>query len=268
MQSPTQINGHQPVLWSAAGRWSIILFGLSIVCLLIFRSTEQIDIFVSDLFFTKKPCANPVEGTRCGRFLRKFQSEWQVAREAGHNLPLILMAATALHLFWLLTYNANKTRDRLYPPLVAVISALVGPLFVVNIVLKEYWGRPRPAQTQFFSGDNPYISPGNISSFCESNCSFVSGEAAAAFWMLSLVFYFKVAHRIWFVIATTLTASLIATLRVVFGRHYISDVVMAGLLVVLIIALTVWLLQTRRVVGWIDVLHQSSVKNGFGRQKK
>ncbi len=237
------------------------------MCLLIFRSTEQIDIFVSDLFFTEKPCADSVEGTRCGRFLRKFQPEWQFVRQAGHNLPLILMVATALHLTWLLTYNSNKVRDRLYPPLVAIISALVGPLFVVNLVLKEYWGRPRPAQTQFFGGDNPYVAPGEISSFCESNCSFVSGEAAAAFWMLSMVFYFKVALRFRFVALTTLVAGAIAMLRVVFGRHYISDVVMAGLLMVLIIAFTVWLLQTSRATRWIEALHQSSLKNGFGQQK-
>ena len=267
VQSHFQNDGQSPVLLNRAGMWSLVLLVVSIVFLLIFRSTDQIDLFVSELFFAEADCVTLVEGARCGKFPTRYHPDWQFAREIGHNLPPILMAATSLHLSWLLMFKANKTLHQLYPPLIALMSGLAGPLLAVNIILKEFWGRPRPSQTSFFDGENPYVPPGDISSYCESNCSFVSGEAAAAFWMLALMFYFKGRARIWFVVAILPVASFIAMLRVAFGRHYISDVVMAALLMMLIIVLSVWISQTLRGRNWIERLRQFSNKNAFNREK-
>ncbi|MEP1207071.1 MAG: phosphatase PAP2 family protein [Rhizobiaceae bacterium] len=233
---------------------------------MVFRSTDQIDIFVSNLFFTETDCAEAVDGTRCGKFLLNRHPVWRFVRESGHNLPLLLMAASCLYLIWLLMFNTTKTRDQLTAPLAALLSGLAGPLIAVNLVLKEYWGRPRPVQTSFFGGDHPYVAPGDISSYCDTNCSFVSGEAAAAFWMLILVFYLKGRKRVWCAALLLPLAGFIAMLRVAFGRHYISDVVMAALLVMFLSALSIWLLQTARGQNWMTGLHRYSNKNAFGRK--
>lgn len=222
----------------------MISLGVLALALLVFRSTDAIDILFSDPFFTEKDCATVVEGVRCGQFLLVYDPFWRFVRMIGHEIPIYLMAAVCIHMTWLMMFNPNKTTADIYPPLVAIISALLGPLLVVNLVLKEYWGRPRPFQNLFFGGDQPYVPPGNISSYCESNCSFVSGEAAAAFWVLALVFYFAGKNRSRFVIATCIFAAFFSMLRVGFGRHYISDVVMGGLISVCLVAFSVWLLQT------------------------
>ena len=258
-----------PVLWPDAGRWSIYLLFAAIVVLLMFRSTAQIDLAVSDWFFTERDCATAIaaaEEVRCGRFLLVSDKMWIGIREIGHDLPRVLMAVVCLHLTWLMMFNPNKTMAQLYPPLVAIISALVGPLLVVNLVLKEYWGRPRPFRTEFFGGDNPYVAPGDISTYCDANCSFVSGEAAAGFWLLALMFYFTGQSRKRYVIAAIILASAIAFLRVIFGRHYISDVVVAGLIVAVVMSFTVWLLQTELVRRLLAAMLKFSNTYAFGRR--
>ena len=68
------------------------------------------DIRFSELFFTQIDCKEGETSQRCGRFLTKDDPFWQSVREAGHNLPLILMAATSLHLIWLLMFNRKKKK--------------------------------------------------------------------------------------------------------------------------------------------------------------
>ena len=251
-----------------AGFWSLVLLTFSVFLLLVFRSTDQMDIRFSELFFTQVDCKEGEAGRRCGGFLTKDEPFWQSVREAGHNLPLILMAATSLHLIWLLMFNRNKKVAQLYPPLIALIVGLAGPLLLVNLVLKELWGRPRPFQTSYFAGEHPYVPPGNISSYCESNCSFVSGEAAAAFWMLALTFYLKGRMRIWFVALVFPLASFISVLRISFGRHYISDVVMAAMLILFLIALSTWFLQSDRGHRLVGSLCRFSNRNAFGKKSE
>ncbi|MEP2555820.1 MAG: phosphatase PAP2 family protein [Rhizobiaceae bacterium] len=237
------------------------------VALLIFRSSAQIDIFFSNLFFTPIDCSIVAEGVRCGDFVWQHDTTLILIRWIGHEIPLYLMGAVCLHMTWLMMFNPNKTLADIYPPLVAIITGLVGPLLVVNLMLKEYWGRPRPVQTLFFGGDNPYIVPGDISNFCQSNCSFVSGEAAAAFWMLALMFYFAGRNRKRFLIVATVLAAAISFLRVIFGRHYISDVVTAGLISIFLIAFAVWLLQTPIVRRCLAAMLKFSNTYAFGRHK-
>ena len=251
-----------------AGFWSLVLLTFSVFLLLIFRSTDQMDVRFSELFFTQEDCETVLEGARCGRFLTKDDPFWQSVREAGHNLPLILMAATSLHLIWLLMFKRNKRPEQLYPPLIALVVGLAGPLLLVNLVLKEYWGRPRPYQTSYFAGEHPYVPPGDISSYCESNCSFVSGEAAAAFWMLALIFYLRGRMRIWFAVLIFPLASFISVLRISFGRHYISDVVMAAMLIIFLIAFSAWLLQSKQGRNLVVGLCRFSNRNAFGKKNE
>ncbi|MFI4988102.1 MAG: hypothetical protein ACHQF3_11740, partial [Alphaproteobacteria bacterium] len=58
---------------------------------------------------------------------------------------------------------------------------LLGPALLVNGVLKEDWGRARPAQIREFGGDKLYTPPLSIADQCRHNCSFVSGEASLGF---------------------------------------------------------------------------------------
>ena len=63
----------------------------------------------------------------------------------------------------------------------------VDPQILVNLLLKSYSGRPRPHQTDLFGGDLPFMPAGSFSGQCENNCSFISGEAAGAGWLICLI---------------------------------------------------------------------------------
>lgn len=267
MQSETQYSQQETVLWPNPTKRLIVLLVVSAAALLFFRSTSAIDIFFTEPFFSEVDCETVAAGVRCGQFDLVFDPFWRFVRSIGHEVPVYLMACVCIHMAWLMIFNPNKTLADISPPLVAIISALLGPLLVVNLMLKEYWGRPRPFQTFFFGGDKPYVRPGDISNHCESNCSFVSGEAAAVFWVLALMFYFSGKNRTGFVIVASILAAFFAMLRVSFGRHYISDVVMGGLISVSLVAFAVWLLQTSIVRRLLVSMLKFSNTYAWGRHK-
>lgn len=263
MQTPLRDVENPLSSWHRPGTGLLILILLSALVLLVFRNLPGLDFWTSNLFFDELPCDTNVGNTRCGVFPAANADWWIVVREIGHALPRLLMLAVFIHLVWLLMFNRNKSPARLYPPVFAAISGILGPLIVVNLILKEYWGRPRPFTTDWFGGTLPFVPAGDISTYCQSNCSFVSGEASAAFWMLALVFYFAPKHRPAFLTIATLVALGIGLLRIAFGRHFLSDVVMAALITFTLITLTAWLLQQSRVVVWITKFNDFSNRHAF-----
>lgn len=74
---------------------------------------------------------------------------------------------------------------------------------------------------------------------CRRNCSFVSGESAAAFALLAPAALMAAPWRLIAIGAATLFGVLMASLRVVFGGHFFTDVVFAAA----ITALLVWTLH-------------------------
>ncbi|MGI9364884.1 MAG: phosphatase PAP2 family protein [Rhizobiaceae bacterium] len=241
---------------------------VSIGVLLGLRMAAPFDVFFSNLFFREVQCVEGSDREICGYFPLTYQPFWIFVREVGHALPRILMLAVVIHFIWILVFNNSKTLAQMYPPLIAIFTALLGPIFIVNVVLKENWGRPRPWQTTSFGGEHPFVLPGDITSYCDTNCSFVSGEASAAFWMLILCLYFTGRKRINVAVFTMIIALGIAFLRVVFGRHYLSDVVMAGMINWFVFAFVIWLVQVPLVQVWIAGWHCFSNSHAIGRKGK
>lgn len=116
---------------------------------------------------------------------------------------------------------------------------LIGPLWLVNIVFKNNWGRARPVQVSEFGGELGFSPALRWVEECSFNCSFVSGEGAGAtamaLTMILLAPYGmkklsqKVAKRVLAALLLVPLAGLI--LRVVMGRHFLSDTIFAVLLV-------------------------------------
>ena len=134
------------------------------------------------------------------------------------------------------------------------ISAMIllGPGLVVNTMLKGNWGRARPDVITDFGGTLNFTPALIPSDQCPSNCSFVSGEGAGAtalFIAILVLLPYAVPAR-WHrpVLAA---AGLICTagiaLRVIMGRHFLSDAVFAVLFTSLIaLILHRLILGTRR----------------------
>ncbi len=124
---------------------------------------------------------------------------------------------------------------------------LLGPGLVVNGILKAHWGRARPANVSEFGGDRTFTRVLELSDQCERNCSFVSGEgsSAAAFFISLLVLSAYIpGRRARYIVLSCgfVFALLAATLRVIKGRHFVSDTLFAAIFVSLVALLLARLL--------------------------
>jgi len=130
-------------------------------------------------------------------------------------------------------------RSRMLMPGCAVVFLIttlaLGPGLLVNVALKDNWGRPRPGHLKQFGGDQHFVAWWDPTGPCEKNCSFVSGEAAAAFWMIAPA---ALAPPGWRALAYTVAIAFGATIsasRMIVGGHFLSDVIFAGIFTFLII---------------------------------
>lgn len=130
----------------------------------------------------------------------------------------------------------------------ALAALAIGPGIVINPVLKDHWGRPRPSQIVDYGGSGHYVAPGAISDQCRRNCSFVSSHAGAGFFWITGAWLFPAQRRRWLIGGYAL-GGLIGLGRIIQGGHFVSDVLGAALVVTLCNVLMFRLARRR---GWLD----------------
>jgi membrane-associated phospholipid phosphatase len=116
-----------------------------------------------------------------------------------------------------------------------ILTIALGPGVIVNLGLKDHWGRPRPYQTQDFNGPDPFMPWYATDGACQRNCSFVSGEAATGFWMVAPASLLPPPWRAAAIVAAFLFGAAASLLRLAFGGHYLSDVLLGGLVTLIVI---------------------------------
>jgi membrane-associated phospholipid phosphatase len=116
-----------------------------------------------------------------------------------------------------------------HKPLFVLLSFAAGPLLTVQ-TLKVLIGRVRPRELVEFGGTMDFTPVWQVSAACSRNCSFPSGEASAAAASLSLLVLVPARFR-WAAAIVLLPCLLfVAFNRVIFGAHFLSDVVLGWLL--------------------------------------
>lgn len=212
-----------------AARWNALTLSAGLVAgfSLIFLLAPSIDLAVSAAFH------DPASGFALSqspvlRLLRKSSSFVTAVLVAACLARIALAAVSARRL----TFTGAGRAWFLLGGL-GLASGLL-----VNMVLKGFWGRPRPVQTDLFGGEAPYAMVWRITDGCQTNCSFVSGEASSAAWMVCAVaLLVPAAHRVWAVPATAAYALALSLNRIAFGGHYLSDVLLSWALTALVLAL-------------------------------
>ncbi|MDW6022140.1 phosphatase PAP2 family protein [Mesorhizobium sp. BAC0120] len=240
---------------SAFGLWADPVFLLALLALwialaIVFHGEPQLDRAVSEFFFASTPCAGGSAQTACGAFPAASSAFWQVLRAFFHYLPIAVAIVVIAVLASEITAGRSFEHSRTRFAATALIALVLGPGLLVNVLLKNHWGRPRPVSTELFGGNLPFVPAGEWSNACQSNCSFVSGEASSIFWLICLVPLLPPSQRRVGAIIAVATAIFACGLRVAFGGHYLSDVVLGGLSTLIIFSalatLVEWGVEARR----------------------
>ena len=190
---------------------------LALACVM-FGEWPQLDLRVSALFV--QPGFGFV-GQQHGWVLGLYHWVPWVTRAVG-VLLVILLCLWRLRVLRLSPAQLRRASALLF-------CLVVGTGLMVNGVLKETWGRPRPHEVQPFGGALSFVPALVPSNLCSHNCSFVSGHAASGFALIGLgVFAAPARRRYW--VGVGLVAGFIVGLgRVMQGGHFASDIVFSGL---------------------------------------
>ena len=193
-----------------------------------------------------------------GSFGARFDPSLRLLRDLGFYLPIVVVAAAILG--WLIgltnpRFAAIFTHRRM---LFLVLSLALGPGLIVNGVLiqtkigglfvpglKEVSHRPRPVQITEFGGASAFRPWYAFDGACERNCSFASGEAAGATWLLAPASLMPPPWRSFAIASATIIAVGVAVLRMAFGAHFASDVIGGALVTLLCLLATSRALRRR-----------------------
>lgn len=197
-----------------------------------------IDIGFSKAFFSAAACPAGSPATWCGSFTLGSYAFMQFLRDILFYLPTVIALFLLLSL-WLpgidriFRWPEGCRHNRIL--LLGVWLADTGVF--VNMLLKAFSGRPRPADTLLFGGSLPFVPAGDLTGACTSNCSFISGEAASAGWLFCLLALLPPAMRERYFYPVLAVSALTAFMRVGFGRHFVSDAVLAWMSALVFFAL-------------------------------
>lgn len=203
---------------SKTGFWIALL--LCILLSILFVIFPQIDIQISSIFFNH------------GYFLKQ---EWMtIVRIIFASAIFWLIVILIFTILWsVLRKKYQMIRSALY----LLLCFSLGPGLLVNVILKDHWGRPRPVQVTQFGGNKTFQKPWVISQQCDTNCSFVAGEPSAAFAFFALLALIK-KKKIWQWPVTcllTLNWLLISYIRIAEGGHFLSDILIGATLTYMVI---------------------------------
>jgi hypothetical protein len=226
---------------TAFGLWAdpvllLALMALWIALAIVFNGESAIDQRVSAMFFRAEACAGGAAATVCGVFPAAHSVFWGALRNLFHYLPMAAAIAVAAVLASELAAGRGWSWPRVRYATLALAAFALGPGLLVNGILKNHWGRPRPVSTELYGGTLPFVPAGQWSDACPANCSFVSGEAASIFWLVCLIPLLPTAFRRAGAVVIVVAAVFTSGLRVAFGGHYLSDVTLGGLSTLVVFA--------------------------------
>ncbi len=174
-----------------------------------------IDIWVAHYFYTHHAFGN-VTLNHVMSFVRIFYRVYIVG-----VLALIIYALV------------RKNKTLLKQSVFLFVCLAVGAGLTVT-AMKRIYGRPRPVNVTQFGGAHHYQRPWQMGHGCHKNCSFISGEGAMSFQFIAPAFILLAWRRKkWVISLGGLFYCTASILRVTLGRHFLSDVLLAGCIMLL-----------------------------------
>jgi lipid A 4'-phosphatase len=204
--------------------------------LLITPLTPWIDLFITRYFYSIGN--DPVEHFLKNPILNGLFDYGTIPA----NLTALIAAILLIGSYLFKRFKSFKN-----PCLVLLLVYAMGAGLIINGILKEYWGRPRPKQVEEFGGTQPfrpYYQP-NFSHQPQPSKSFTCGHCATGFYFFALAFVGKRLKKplLWksgllFALILGIALSLA---RIMQGGHFFSDTLFS--------ALIMW--YTTLIIDWL-----------------
>ena len=207
-----------------------IALAIAVVVGLPFAFNPSLDLDAASWFNRVDPVGH--------NFSLRFNTALQFLRDSGLYISYVFVAVP---LVAIVVKLIRPGRPMLIPGRAVVFllaTLIIGPGLVTNALLKENWGRVRPIDVRQFSGDEDFRAWWDPRGSCDKNCSFVSGDGSMAFWTLAPAALAPPPLRAVAYVAALSLGAGVGLLRMIFGAHFFTDVVFAGVLTYLVI----WLL--------------------------
>lgn len=196
-----------------------IVFLISIS--LFFTVGPSLDLYISSLFYYGNSQF----------YLQSFDYLSLIFRDV--LLPCILIYILVLPILGryikikIIFFNYKFSLKEIYLIWFSQIFTLV--LFV-NLVLKNLWGRSRPGDIIEFNGTEIFTTWFQYSGACNTNCSFVSGDASVGF---SIIILYFITKKTVFINLSIVFGILLGVIRIIAGGHFSSDILFAGLVIII-----------------------------------
>ena len=207
----------------------VIALGVGAVVGVVFAVWPQLDVAISREFFNEAYRVFPVQYSLVARNLR--------------DLFTYMIAALVAPAFIALAIKVVLPRRRMLisarAALFLITTLALGPGLMANVILKDNWGRPRPAEVTQFNGPEQFRPWWDPRGNCDRNCSFVAGEGAGGFWTLAPAALAPPPLRPLAYAAAFAFGTAAGFLRLSGGAHFFSDVMFSGVFTFLI----VWLMH-------------------------
>ena len=181
--------------------------------LIFFIIFPKFDIYFSNFFFENNKFIS--ERIIFIKSLRSFLKDFMVL------LPVISLFILLIDYIYKLKKLKSFLKRRLR---LAIIGLIIGPIvgsgIIANWYFKDQWGRARPVHITEFGGDKNFTRAFLMSDQCEKNCSWISGEASAAF---SFFVGTLILKNPYFFFLNLLFGVVVSFCRISMGGHFLSD---------------------------------------------
>jgi membrane-associated PAP2 superfamily phosphatase len=133
-----------------------------------------------------------------------------------------------------------------------IVTLALGPGLLANVILKDYWGRPRPMYLVEFDGMDAFVPWWDPRGGCPKNCSFIAGEPSGAFWTIAPATVVPPQWRALAYGAALAFGTGMGIIRMAGGGHFLSDVVFSGVFMFLLIWVVHGVLYRWRATRFTD----------------
>lgn len=207
-------------------RLGLVLAALCCLALAALAIGPALDLEVARVFYVGT--GHFIGGTRAGVTLRY----------AAWALPFMLFAGMVMAAI-LARYGLVATRfaPTAHSLAFLLLSLAIGPGLIVHATLKEISHRPRPYSVTAFGGPDRFRPFYEFDGACPHNCSFASGETAAASWTLAPASLVPPPWRAAAMAAAVAFAVGTGLWRMALGAHFLSDVCAGALATIAVIML-------------------------------